>query len=162
LPLKIGPKHINSSPIFSHFYESIGCCVKVNSIVFFGTKKGRKSKGVFSIDQPNFLKIRQVTKAKHTDDVRDQLSLEQDLVPEHGLVVVQRVVQVRDGPVVELVEHADVIDQRLQGLQDGGKLEKSVDDDVENGDEPKANVAEVSRQRLNLGKIVLILIFAIR
>ena len=62
-----------------------------------------------------------------TDDVRDQLPLEQDLVPEGGLVEVESVVEVRDRSVVKLVEHAHVVDQRLQRFQDRRKLQEPMD-----------------------------------
>ena len=62
-----------------------------------------------------------------TYNTRDQFLFERVPIPQQEVVKVKSVVQVGDGPVVELVQHAHVIDQGLQGLEDGWELQKSVD-----------------------------------
>jgi hypothetical protein len=48
------------------------------------------------------------------------------LVSQRDVVKVERVVEVSDWPVVELVEHANVVDQGLQRLEDGWEFQKSM------------------------------------
>jgi len=62
-----------------------------------------------------------------TYNTRDQFLFERMFIPQQDVVKVKSVVEVSDGPVVEFVEHANVIDQGLQGLEDGWELQKSVD-----------------------------------
>lgn len=51
---------------------------------------------------------------------------------------------------MELVQSSQVIQQRLQRLRDGEELQEAMDDDVEDGQEAQADVAEVDRQVLRL------------
>lgn len=51
---------------------------------------------------------------------------------------------------MELVQSSQVIEQRLQGLGDGEELQEAVNDDVEDGQEAQADVAEVDGQILRL------------
>lgn len=53
-------------------------------------------------------------------------------------------------PTVELVQASQVIEERLQGLGDGEELQEAVNDDVEDGQEAQAHVAEVDGQILRL------------
>lgn len=102
-----------------------------------------------------------------------QLSLQIGSVSQMPLVVVERVVQVRDravcahtynslystpnkrpsGPcllshsqsllTMELVQASQMIKERLQGLGNRKKLQKAVNDDVKDGQEAQAHVAKV-------------------
>lgn len=51
---------------------------------------------------------------------------------------------------MELVQPAQVIEQRFQGLGDGEELQEAVDDDVEDGQEAQTNVTKVDGQVLRL------------
>lgn len=53
-------------------------------------------------------------------------------------------------PTVELVQASQVIQERLQRLGDGEELQEAVNDDVEDGQEAQAHVAEVDGQILRL------------
>ena len=61
---------------------------------------------------------------------------------ENGLVVVEGVVEVGDGFVVELVQAAEVAEHGLEGLLDGRQLKEPVDHHVEHWDKPGQGIRE--------------------
>lgn len=53
-------------------------------------------------------------------------------------------------PTVELVQASQVIEESLQGLGNGKELQEAVNDDIKDGQEAQADVAEVDGQVLRL------------
>ena len=70
-----------------------------------------------------------------TDNAGDQFLFQHSTISNSVFVVMQRVVQVGNGPVMEFVQDANMIQKRFQGFGNWRQLQESMNDYVKDWNE---------------------------